>query len=320
MSRLRTFLASALLGSVLNLTSTASAQLGSIVDQFHLPPDYFSRFGSLQAVVSNTDGYGVRYFPLPFSQDIRLSLVKAPTYVDVGLTTRVNDTTFAIGKFYNVPTFEITRNPGKGVQFSGVLRGDNGFSSFSGGYAFTLAKDRFRILNNVGVAYKGDKAVPYTQSELSTGYGQTFGKVNTYVAATGRYYAFPLQREGQASADFYLAATTALAPGLSVHASHFERFVTGTVAIADYGLGRYESSYLEATYRLPASWPSSTFALGGVRSRVSRDWTNDYTYVYGDLFFKSDLLPTMVGPSIGYRFGPGNAEGVWLISLAALNK
>lgn len=96
--------------------------------------------------------------------------------------------------------------------------------------------------------------------------------------------------------------------------------MSGTVAIADFGLGRYEQSTLDATYRLPVNWPSPTFALGGIRSRMTRDWTNDYTYVYGDLFFKSNLLPTMVGPSIGYRFGPGNAEGVWLISLAAIAK
>ncbi|WP_041227009.1 hypothetical protein [Deinococcus deserti] len=286
----------------------------------NLPPDYFSRFGGLQPVISNTEGYGVRYFPLPFRQDIRLSVVKAPTYVDVGVTARSNDTSFAIGRFYNTMTFEITRNPYKGVQFGGVVRDNGGLSNFSGGYAFTVLNDRVRILNNVGVAYKGDKAAPYTQSEVSAGYGKAFGKFNTYVAATGRYYLFPMQQQGQASVDLYAAVNVSPVRGLSLDASHFESFTSGTVAIPDFGRGRYEGSTLSATYRLSSGWPSSVLGFGAVRTRVSRDWTNDYTYVHGDLFLRTDVLPAMVGPSIGYRFGPGNAEGAWLLSLVALPK
>lgn len=317
---LRRLVAPALLGSVLSVMTTASAQLESVANRLHLPPDYFSRFGGLQPVISNTEGYGVRYFPLPFRQDIRLSVVKAPTYLDVGLTARSNDTSFAIGRFYNTPTFEITRNPYKGVQFGGVVRGNGGLSNFSGGYAFTLLQDRVRVLNNVGVAYKGDKAALYSHSEVSAGYGRAFGKLNTYVTATGRYYLFPMQQEGQASVDFYAAVNVSPVKGLQLDASHFERFVTGAVFIPDFGVGRYEGSTLSATYRLSAGWPSSVLGLGAVRTRVSRDWTNDYTYVHGDLFLRTDVLPAMVGPSIGYRFGPGNKEGAWLLSLVALPK
>lgn len=304
-----------LAGAALSLSTAAAQTTGG----FQLPPDYFSRFGSLQAVVSNTEGYGVRYFPLPTPLDIRLTLVKAPTYLDAAVSLRTNDTTFAVGKFYNVPTLQVTHDPYKGMQFSGILR-DGGLSDFSGGYAFTLWNDRVRVLNTAGLAFKGDLAAPYTRTEATVGYGQTFGKFNTYAYATGRYYLFPAQWLGQLSADFYAAVNVSPLPGLVLDASHFERFVTGEVIIPEFGVSRYEQSTATVTYRLPGGWPSPVFGLGGVRARAVRDWTNDYTYVYGDLFFRTDSLPTMVGPSIGYRFDPGGKTGILLVSLVAIVK
>ena len=195
----------ALAGAALALSTFAAAQTSPF--QFNLPPDYLNRFGGAEPVVSSTDGYGVRGLPLPTPLDLRVSLVKAPTYWDGGLSLRASDTTFRVGRFYNVPTLEITHDPYKGAQFSGVVRGEGGLSVFSGGYASTSWQDRVRVLNNVGVAFKGEVTAPYTRSEVSVGYGQPFGAFNTYVAATARAYTFPLQREVQGSVDFYASAS-----------------------------------------------------------------------------------------------------------------
>lgn len=306
----------ALAGAALALSTFAAAQTSPF--QFNLPPDYLNRFGGAEPVVSSTDGYGVRGFPLPTPLDLRVSLVKAPTYWDGGLSLRASDTTFRVGRFYNVPTLEITHDPYKGAQFSGVVRGEGGLSVFSGGYASTSWQDRVRVLNNVGVAFKGEVTAPYTRSEVSVGYGQPFGAFNTYVAATARAYTFPLQREVQGSVDFYASASVSPVKGLLLSASHFERFVAGTSAVPDFALGRYQESNLNATYRLDSAWPVPEFGLGAVRARSARNWTNDYTYVYGDVFLRTSLLPTMFGPSVGYRVDPGGKTGLWLFSLVTL--
>lgn len=297
--------------------STAAAQ-GT--PSLKLPANYLSRFGSAELVVSSEGGYGVRYFPLPLAQDLRISLVKAPTYWDYNISTRANDTTLTAGVFYNVPRLEVTRDPYKGVQYSGLIQGKGRLSKVSGGYAFTVARDRVRVLNNVGVAIRPTEAAVYTQSEVGGGYGKSFGKVNTYLGSTARLYTFPLQKQLQGSFDAYASADVSPVRGLTLNASHFERFVTGQVAVPDFGLGRYQESNVGVTYRLPGGSAPSGFGVGAVRSRLTHTWQNDYTSLRGDLLLNVDFIPSLFGPSVGYQWSPDGKDNKWLISLVTLPK
>lgn len=306
------------LGAALLLTASAAAAQSA--PSLKLPPNYLSRFGSTELVVSTQGGYGVRYFPLMFNQDIRISVVKAPTYWDYNISTRANDTTLAAGVFYNTPRLEVTRDPFKGVQYSGVLQGKGSLSKVSGGYAFTVAQDRVRVLNNVGVAIRPAEAAVYTQSEVGGGYGKSFGKVNTYVGSTARLYTFPVQKQAQGSLDTYASANISPARGLTLDASHFERFAVGKVAVPDFGLARYQESNVGVTYRLPTGNAPSSFGVGAVRSRLTHTWQNDYTYLRGDLLLNVGFVPTLFGPSIGYQWSPDGKDNKWLISLVTLPK
>lgn len=165
------------------LALTASAQT-SPAGGVQLPADYFGRFGSTQLVASNTDGFGVRYLPLPLKADLRLTLVKAPTYTDYGLSAQLGSLYAATGVFYNVPRAELTNAPASGLQWSGVVQGGASHSHFSVGYATQVDGGKVRFLNNVGVAQQGGVTAPYTQSEVSAAYGRTFDRVNTAVYST----------------------------------------------------------------------------------------------------------------------------------------
>ncbi|MFC0618848.1 hypothetical protein ACFFF0_12765 [Deinococcus budaensis] len=309
------------LGTTLLLSAlAASTAAAQSTPSLKLPANYLSRFGSTELVVSTESGYGVRYFPLMFDQDIRISLVKAPTYWDYNISTRTNDTTLAAGVFYNKPRLEITRDPSKGVQYSGLLQGRGAYSKVSGGYAFTVSKDRVRVLNNVGVAITPTVAAPYTQSEVSGGYGKSFGKLNTYVGSTARLYTFPVQKQLQGSFDAVAVANISPVKGLTLDASHFERFVGGQVAVPDFGLGRYQESNVGVTYRLPGAGAASGFGVGAVRSRLTHTWQNDYTYLRGDLLLNVGFIPSLFGPSVGYQWSPTGKDNKWLISLVTLPK
>jgi len=308
------------LGAALLLGAFAATATAQSAPSLKLPPNYLSRFGSTELVVSTESGYGVRYFPLMFNQDIRISLVKAPTYWDYNISTRINDTTLAAGVFYNTPRLELTHDPAKGVQYSGLLQGKGAYSKVSGGYAFTVAKDRVRVLNNVGVAIDPLNASFYTQSEVGGGYGKSFGRVNTYVGSTARLYTFPVQKEAQASIDAIAIANVSPARGLTLDASHFERFVEGQVAVPAFGLGRYQESNLGVTYRLPVGGTPPAFGIGAVRSRLTHTWQNDYTYLRGDLLLNVGFVPTLFGPSIGYQWSPTGKDDKWLLSLVTMPK
>ncbi|WP_119673116.1 hypothetical protein [Deinococcus sp. RM] len=295
------FPASALLTATLTavgfaLTGPASAQAAP-AGGFQLPADYFGRFGSTQLVANTTDGFGVRYLPLPLKADLRLTLVKAPTYTDYGLSAQLGSLYAAAGVFYNVPRAELTNAPASGLQWSGVVQGGASHSHFSVGYATQVDGGKVRFLNNVGVAQQGGVTAPYTQSEVSAAYGRTFDKVNTAVYSTARMYAFPVQGKAQGSLDVTLALNAPLAQGLALNASHFERFTVGEVAISDFGLARAHSTSGDLTYRLPNA---PGFGLGAVRARASRDWTGRYSTVDGDVMFRVDGLPVLIGPSVGY--------------------
>lgn len=289
-------LTAALTAAGLALTGPASAQTAP-AGGFQLPPDYFGRFGSTQLVASSTDGFGVRYLPLPVKADVRLTLVKAPTYTDYGLSAQIGSLSAAAGVFYNVPKAELTNAPAAGLQWSGLVQGGPSHSHVSVGYATQVDGGKVRFLNNVGVAQQGAVTAPYTQSEVSAGYGRAIGGVNTGLSTTARLYAFPVQGKAQGSVDVNLALNAPLAQGLTLDANHFERFTVGEVAISDFGLGRYEASAANLTYRLPGQ---ASFGVGAVRARAARDWTGRSSTVDGDVMFRVDGLPVLIGPSIGY--------------------
>ncbi|WP_369409112.1 hypothetical protein [Deinococcus arboris] len=282
--------------AALALASSAAAQTS--IGGFQLPPDYLSRFGSTQAVASSTEGFGVRALPLPLKTNVRLTFVKAPTYVDYGVSAQMGSLSAAVGVFYNVPRAELTSAPAAGLQWSGVVQGKGAHSRFTLGYASQLAEGRVRVLNNVGAAQQGAVTAPYTQTEVSGAYGKVLGSVNTAVYATARMYAFPVQGKAQGSLDTTLALNARLAPGLSLDASHFERFAVGEVAIPDFGLSRYHASAASLAYR-PGG---AGFGVGLVRARAGRDWTSKISTLDGDLLLRADGVPVMVGGSVGYEW------------------
>lgn len=124
--------------------------------------------------------------------------------------------------------------------------------------------------------------------------------------------------EAQASLDLNLSANYSPMSGLVLEASHLERQAAGSVPIGDFGLGRHHESNFNVTYRLAGL--DTAFRLGAVRSRVTRNWTGDYTLLRGDVLLRSSALPSMIGPSIGYQWGPGGKDSHGLISLVALPK
>lgn len=300
--------------TALCLPTQAAAQTG-----FHLPPNYLSRFSSTELLVSTSSGFGARYVPLPFTQDVRLSLVKGPTSWDYGVSTRMNDTTLVAGVFYNTPRLEVTHDPYRGFQYRGLIQGRGATSFFTGGYAFTTLNNRVRVLNNVGVGFEGAAAAPYTQTEAGGGYGRSFGRLNASFWTTGRVFTFPVQRQAQGSLDFSVSASTTPLRGLTLDASHFERFAAGKAGLGSLNYGRYEESNASVTYRLPMSATPPAFTVGAVRTRLSRVWKGNVTTLYGDLLLRAEALPSMFGPSIGYQWA-ADGSGKWLFSLAFMGR
>ncbi|MEF2278659.1 hypothetical protein V3W47_10130 [Deinococcus sp. YIM 134068] len=327
--RFASFLKAGAAALALALPTLAAAQSASpnLFGGLRLPANYMSRFSSTELLASNEVGFGVRYFPLPFDPDIRVSLARQPNYWEYNVSTRLNDTTLAAGVFNNgataaagIPRLEATRDPFKGTQFSGRLQGNGASSRFTGGYAFTVASDRVRVLSNVGVAFQNEVVAPYTQTEVGGGYGRSFGRLNTGFSATVRAFTFPSQRQAQGSADFFVSANISPLRGLILDASQFERFAVGSVPIGDLSYGRYEETNAAITYRLPVGSTPPAFALGALRTRVTRDWTSKYTYLRGDVLFRVEALPTLIGPSIGYQWSPEGTPDRWLISVSFLPK
>ncbi|WP_245576217.1 hypothetical protein [Deinococcus murrayi] len=297
------------------VAGTAAAQTSSFLG-LSVPPNYLSRFASTELVISTEAGYGVRAFPLLMAQDVRVSVVKAPTYWDVGVSTRINDTTLAAGVFYNVPRLEVTHDPSGGLQYGGLIQGGGHLTKFSAGYAHLLWENRARLLGNVGVAFVAGEGVPYTQTEGTAGYSRSFGGVNTYLGGAARLFAFPVQRDAQGSVDAVAVLNASPLPGLTLDATHFERFVTGAVAVPAFGLARYNETNAGATYRLPGD---AAFGVGAVRTRLSHAWQSDVTTLRGDLLLRLPALPSLVGPSVGYQW-TADGQGRWLVSLVTLPK
>lgn len=303
--------------------SAQSAPAPAALKGLNLPPNYLSRFSTAELTLSSEAGFGARYVPLPTPADIRVSLVKQPNYWEYHLSTRLRDTTYAAGVFGNgaaaqagQPKLEVTHDPYRGAQFSGLVQGGAAYSKLSAGYALTLAENRVRVLNNVGVAHQGEVTAPYTQSELAGGYHVPAGeRVHFGVNAAARLYTFPAQSEGQVSMDVAPSVEVQLSPQVRLDATHFERFAAGTVAIPSFGFGRYQESSVGVAYRLPAE-----SALGLLRSRLGRVWTTDTTTLRGDVLLNVAALPVLVGPSIGYQWGPTPETSRWLWSLSTAPK
>ncbi|WP_230271474.1 MULTISPECIES: hypothetical protein [unclassified Deinococcus] len=317
-SALRSLMLALTLGSLPGAVASAQTATPAAPPStgFKLPSDYLNRFGSAQFVASTTDGFGVRYLPLPLDRDVRFTLLKAPTYWDYGLTAQFGSLSAALGRFYNVPKAELTSAPGSGLQWSALVQGGASHSHATVGYATQVWEGRVRFLNNVGVAQQGDVTAAYTQTEVSGGYSRAYGKVNTGLYSTVRMYAFPTQGKAQGSADVTAVIGVPLAAGLNLDASHFERFAVGQTAIGDFGFGRAQSSNASLTYRLP---PAEGFGLGAVRVRATRDWLGKSATADADVAFRIDGLPALMGGSVGYEWYETNASAnKWRFALVAL--
>ncbi|GAA5511793.1 hypothetical protein Dcar01_00506 [Deinococcus carri] len=312
---------------VLSAPAGAAAQdTAAPAPLFRLPPNYISRFGGTETLADSATGFGVRGFPLPFTQDIRLNLAKRPNYWEYALSTRLNDTTFAAGVFDNgaaakagIPRLDVNHDPWKGVQYRGLVQGNGASSRFTGGYAFTAFQDRVRVLNNVGVAYQGTAVAPYTQTEVYGNYGRSFGKVNASINSTGRVFTLPVQKEVQGSIDVTVAGNVSPVEGLTLEASHLERFTAGKITtIPDLNLARYYETNAAITYRLPVSEPNQ-FGVGAVRTRLTNN-SDKYTYWRNDVLFRAGNLPVLIGPSVGYQWSPAGTPNQVLFGVSILGK
>ncbi|QLG09840.1 hypothetical protein HLB42_02950 [Deinococcus sp. D7000] len=301
--------------------STAGAQATSSDSSLFglkFPSGYFSRFDRVEVLASNTDGYGARFLPVPVTADLRVTLVKTPTGLDYGVGSQLGNLNVLVGVFGGVPKAEMNQSLPSGFQWSGLVQGRGALSRFALAYTHSGNEGRFRLLNAVGLAAEAGVGAPYGYSEVSGFAPRSFGKLNTAVGLTGRLYTFPLQMDAQASFDLSLSANYSPLPGLLLEASHLERGVAGSVPIGGFGLGRVQESNFAATYRLAG--PDTALRVGALRSRVARNWAGDRTTLLGDVLLRSSALPSMLGPSVGYQWGPGGQDGHWLISLVALPK
>ncbi|WP_309571276.1 hypothetical protein [Deinococcus sp.] len=307
------------------LVAALGAQPAQAQSFFHLPSNYMSRFGTSEIAYTTETGYGVRYIPLPTDPDIRLSVVKQANYWEINAGSRVNDTTLSGGVYFNgytapegIPRMEYTHNPDLGLQYSALVQGGGLHSHLSGGYAFRTLENRVRVLGVIGVATQQDIVAPYAQTEVAGGVGKTFGVVNTYLGATVRASAFPVQGQALGNLDVYVAASSNPLKGLTLSASHFERYAVGSVPLPDFGISRYEESTLTALYRFPKQ--DRLLSPGALRVRASRNWTAGYTYVWLDAVLDVRGLPSLVGPGVGYQFGPNGTDSRWLITLITLGR
>ncbi|WP_291424256.1 hypothetical protein [Deinococcus sp.] len=342
------------LGSVLSGMVSAQSGPGSFFPPNYL--SRFSTTELTASNMGGTTGFGVRYFPLPLNTDLRVSLVKRPHYWEYALTTRQNDTTYSAGLFDNgdlAPTgiskIEVRHDPWKGVQYTGIIQwvgpvsdytgnyqwkdaqgkvygGNAPLSRFTAGYAFTTWKDRVRILNNVGVGMEqfnqanvrsGFITAPYTQTEISANYGEPIGKdVNVNLGSTVRLFTFPTYSRYQASIDVNPSIEVRPLKGLTLNASHLERFAkqNDRVPLSDLNFGRYRETNASISYRID---DKNDFSVNMIRTRVKANWTDKQYFLYNDVLFRFNALPVLIGPTIGYQWYPAAANNTrWLFSFS----
>lgn len=343
--KLRAFMVSVVLG----LTASASAQeaptsqtsandpsLSFSAQLLNLfPPDYLSRFGGLQAYADTTNGYGVRYFPLPLKADARLTYISHPLYAEYGVSVRYADTTFAAGKYDNgntatngVTHLEITHNPYTGFQYGAIYQ-DQGLSTrLTAGYAFTDGP--LRYYGELGYAFQGMTDSPYLHLEIAGGKSETTGPLTFGVYTTIRSYIFP--KVSQESVDLSASATLRPTDYSSFTISDFERFVAGDSPIPDLAVARYTRTNFDVVftpklsagplslrtveYHLQHSFLATETEVNTVSTTVRTDvapafvfdLTPHYDFVAKetgirtDLYYRTDALPVLLGPSFDYIF------------------
>ena len=302
----------------LALLPVASAQVN-----LKLPANYFSRFSSTELAASTDAGFGVRYFPLPFGADWRVSVVRNEKYLEYTLSTRQNDTTYAAGVYSNgyaaqagVPTAQVTHDPWRGLQYGALLRGGGASSRVTAGYALTVLDGRVRVLNNLGVAVQGDVTAPYTQSEAGGSVSRPLTpQASVRLGASARVFTFPAQGQAQGSVDLNPGLDVNPAPGVNLSVSHLERQAVGSVPVGDLNYGDYRETAAAAAYRLSAPVGSPQFGVAMLRSSLTRSWTGETTALRGDVLLRVGELPSLLGPSVGYQWGKTPQEGRWLLSL-----
>ena len=312
------------------------------------PSDYASRFGSLQAFADTTSGYGVRGFPLPFKIDARLTYIAHPKYQEYGVSARYLDTTYAAGSYQNDAAgatqgllhLEATHNPYVGWQYGGVYQ-EAGLSKLSAGYA--VVDGPLRLYTEAGYAFQDTTNSPFLHAEVSGGKSVTDGPFTVGAYATGRSYVFP--QAAQFSVDLSASVTIRPTDYSSFTLSQFERFAIGESAIPALAVGRYTQTNLDAVltpnaragifslrrveYHYQRSFLAATDAVNGVSLTVRtdvapavvfdvtphHDFVAGETGLRGDLYYRTDLLPVLVGPSVDYIWSPtGNR---WNFSLKA---
>jgi len=232
--------------------------------------EYLGRFGGVEGFADSSNGYGVRYFPLPFKADTRLTYVSHPKYQEYALSVRYDDTTFAAGRYYNdtagategVGHLEINHNPYTGLQYQALLQDHNRVSQLSAGWA--AAQGPFRVYAEAGYAWQGTgnydnvkgpdgyQESPFVHTEVSGGKSVTDGPATYGVYGTARGYFFP--KSVQLSTDLSASVTVRPTDYSSVTVSEFERFAVGESQIGAYNFGRYSRSNVDvvATPKLSA--------------------------------------------------------------------
>jgi len=335
------------------LSTSADAQ------SFKLPPNYFNRFSNTDVTVSNESGFGIRYFPLPTTTDIRLSLVKNPEYWEYNFSIYGKDTTFSAGVYGgDIPSLAFVYAPAQGPQFSGAVQHFSGvlpytahhpFSYFSGGYANLILNGQARVINNIGLGFKtytalnekgdgykvtGEAAKLFTESIIGGGTGKKLtDAVDVRFSGSARLYTFPMDQIWQASVDLMPGINIHPLPGLQIDVRHFARYAIGngpagsvplpnlsfcSYLIAGSGACQFQLSNAALSYRFQDT--SSAIGLGMFRVRLERDWLADYTFWRNDVLLSTSALPVLIGPSIGYQFGPNSSTRRWLFSLSTAPK
>lgn len=290
-----------------------------------LPENYVGRFASTELLASSYDGFGVRYFPLPLEQDIRVSLAKRPKYWEYNVTTRYKATTFGAGIFDNgpvadkgIPRLEATHDPDTGWQYGARWQQPPHLSRASVGYATRILDGRFRVLNNVGWAYKGEEtSTLFTETLVFGVYSKAVSpQVTPRLTVAGRLYSFPLLSKAEASVDLVPGVSLTPAPNLNIDISHLERFAPKDVPpVPDFNFDAYRESYLSASYRIQGD---PNFSVGLLRGNLVKNWVGDggATTVKGEVLFRTSILPSLVGPSVSYRRGASEADTRWVYSLS----
>lgn len=298
---------------------TSFSLVGSAHAQLAMPQDYWSRFGMFSVLASQNTGYGVRFLPLPIQPDIRLLFAKRPKYWEYALYTRQNDTTFMVGVMDNGdnadkgrPKLEISHDPWLGVHFGGVIQSPGNASYFTAGYAFMLGD--VRLLNNLGVAFQNDQLIPYIKTQASYYKDFTIDNLKLELPLLGILHTFPNTSQYQMHIELKPAFEYRYKP-FSVRVGQVSNFVFGGSAVPDFGGGSWHATDFALSYKLPAVSPS--FPLNTLRTRLHKHWTDQKTVVNADFLFTIDVLPILIGPSLGYQENGKNPDASrWFVTFS----